>query len=61
VIAHHVIDIGPEGGAGGTLVAQGTAGQVAKVGKGHTGRFLAEELRTSKYSTARTEQKEPVA
>jgi len=33
VIAHHVIDIGPEGGAGGTLVAQGTAGQVAKVAK----------------------------
>jgi len=34
---------------GGTIVAQGTPEQVAKTGKGHTSRFLAEELKTSQY------------
>lgn len=33
-------------------MVQGTPEQVAKSGKGHTARFLAEELRTSKYATA---------
>jgi excinuclease ABC subunit A len=49
-VADHVIDIGPEGGdAGGIVVAQGTPEEVAKVKKGHTPRFLKEELATSIY------------
>ncbi|WP_019948241.1 excinuclease ABC subunit UvrA [Hymenobacter aerophilus] len=52
-VADYLIDIGPEGGAaGGTIVAQGTPEAVAKAGKGHTARFLAEELRTSQYASA---------
>ena len=39
--ADHVIDLGPEGGdGGGTIVAQGTPEQVARVEASHTGRFL---------------------
>ena len=52
-VADHVIDIGPEGGAnGGYIVSQGTPEQVAKAGKGHTARFLVEELKISKYAEA---------
>jgi excinuclease ABC subunit A len=43
--ADHVIDLGPEGGAGGgRVVAQGTPEQVARTKGSHTGRFLAEVL-----------------
>ncbi|RYU80146.1 excinuclease ABC subunit UvrA [Hymenobacter persicinus] len=54
-VADHVIDLGPEGGGGGgTIVAQGTPEQVAKVKKGHTARFLAEELKVSKYADGKS-------
>ncbi len=43
--ADWVIDMGPEGGAGGgTVVAQGTPEDVAAVAASHTGRFLAPVL-----------------
>jgi excinuclease ABC subunit A len=43
--ADWVIDLGPEGGAGGgQIVAQGVPEQVAQCAASHTGRFLAEVL-----------------
>jgi excinuclease ABC subunit A len=43
--ADWVIDLGPEGGAGGgRIVAQGTPEQVARVNASYTGRYLAEVL-----------------
>jgi excinuclease ABC subunit A len=43
--ADWVIDMGPEGGSGGgTVVAQGTPEQIARVAASHTGTFLAEVL-----------------
>ena len=43
--ADWLIDLGPEGGrGGGTVVAEGTPEQVAKVKASHTGRFLAPML-----------------
>ncbi|WP_017625533.1 excinuclease ABC subunit UvrA [Nocardiopsis chromatogenes] len=41
--ADHIIDMGPEGGSGGgTVVAEGTPEEVARVPASYTGRFLAE-------------------
>lgn len=43
--ADHIIDMGPEGGAGGGLViAEGTPEQVAKVAQSYTGQFLKKML-----------------
>jgi excinuclease ABC subunit A len=43
--ADWIIDLGPEGGSGGgTIVAEGTPEQVAKVADSHTGQFLARLL-----------------
>jgi len=45
-VADYLIDMGPEGGAGGGLVvATGTPEQVAKVKKSYTGQFLKEYLK----------------
>jgi excinuclease ABC subunit A len=47
VIAHAdwVIDLGPEGGAGGgELIAQGTPEELARSVQSHTGRYLKEKL-----------------
>jgi excinuclease ABC subunit A len=58
VIEHHldvvktadwVIDLGPEGGeSGGQLVAAGAPEEVARVSGSHTGRYLADVLRSGK-------------
>jgi len=48
-VADYIIDIGPEGGnKGGTVVAEGTPEEVAKVLGSHTGKFLAEEFALNK-------------
>jgi excinuclease ABC subunit A len=47
--ADWVIDLGPEGGAGGgQLLATGTPEQVAEVTESHTGRYLAHVLAKSR-------------
>jgi excinuclease ABC subunit A len=57
-----VIDLGPEGGAGGgTIVATGTPEQVAKVDDSHTGAFLAELLETGRTGTQRNTSETEVA
>ncbi len=44
-VADHLIDMGPEGGAGGgQVVARGTPEQVVLMGRGHTVPFLRSEL-----------------
>jgi excinuclease ABC subunit A len=43
--ADWILDLGPEGGAGGgTIVATGTPEDVAKIKKSHTGAFLKKML-----------------
>ncbi len=47
--ADHILDLGPEGGAGGgQLLAQGTPEEVAEVKESHTGRYLAHVLTKSR-------------
>ena len=43
--ADWIIDLGPEGGAGGgEIIATGTPEEVAEIDRSHTGRFLKEEF-----------------
>jgi excinuclease ABC subunit A len=52
--ADWVIDVGPEGGAaGGTIVAEGTPEDVAKVAASHTGHYLAQVLAAAKPKPSR--------
>lgn len=49
-----VIDMGPEGGfRGGTVVAEGTPEDVAKVSASYTGQFLTEILKTNRKAPAK--------
>ena len=44
-MADYIIDMGPEGGrGGGKILVTGTPEEVAKSGKGHTSKFIKEEL-----------------
>ncbi len=52
--ADHIIDMGPEGGDnGGTVIAQGTPEEVAKVKKSHTGRYLRDYLKNGPPAPAK--------
>jgi excinuclease ABC subunit A len=45
-LADHIIDLGPEGGAGGgNILIEGTPEQVAKFAKSHTGKYLKIEMK----------------
>jgi excinuclease ABC subunit A len=45
-LADHIIDLGPEGGAGGgNILVEGTPEQVAKHTKSHTGKYLKIEMK----------------
>lgn len=47
--AHHIIDLGPEGGdGGGTLVATGTPEEIANVESSYTGKYLKTVLERDK-------------
>ncbi len=58
--ADWVVDLGPEGGAGGgRVVATGTPEQVARVKGSHTGRFLADMLPASRQRSSRERARKP--
>jgi excinuclease ABC subunit A len=51
--ADWVVDLGPEGGAGGgRILATGTPEVIAATSESHTGRFLAPHLKQAKASKA---------
>ena len=53
-----VIDMGPEGGfRGGTVVAEGSPEEVAKVKASYTGQYLAEILATNRVTASKTPAK----
>jgi len=53
-----VIDMGPEGGfRGGTVVAEGSPEDVAKVKASYTGQYLAEVLATNRATVKKSPAK----
>jgi excinuclease ABC subunit A len=51
--ADYLIDLGPEGGAGGgEIIAHGTPEEVVRLGKGHTARFLEPYVKARRISPA---------
>jgi len=60
--ADWVIDLGPEGGAGGgKIIAEGTPEMVASTKGSHTGHFLKQVLDQSQTRPANTAKKKPAA
>jgi excinuclease ABC subunit A len=52
-VSDHIIDLGPEGGAGGgEVIATGTPEEIAAIERSYTGRFLAPYLRLPEPTTA---------
>jgi excinuclease ABC subunit A len=47
-VADWVIDLGPEGGAGGgTILFEGTPEELVKIKNSHTGKYLAAEIKAA--------------
>ncbi|MFM8339839.1 MAG: hypothetical protein ACKN9C_07625, partial [Fluviibacter sp.] len=60
--ADWVIDLGPEGGAGGgRIIAEGTPETVAATKGSHTGHFLQHVLAQSQTDNSATAKKQPAA
>jgi excinuclease ABC subunit A len=58
--ADHVIDLGPEGGAGGgTIVAEGTPADVAKVKASYTGQYLQQFFERRKATATAAPRSKP--
>jgi len=54
--ADHVIDLGPEGGAGGgRIIAEGTPEEIACIESSATGRFLADLFAAERGRPLRSE------
>ncbi len=56
--ADHIIDLGPEGGAGGgKIIATGTPEEVAKIKGSHTGKYVGEMLEREKQRDSLSSEK----
>ncbi len=58
--ADHIVDLGPEGGAGGgTVVASGTPEEIAENPDSHTGRYLCDYLPDVDEEGPRSDRRKP--